>query len=102
MMTWTNANQKPQPYKSVIVWGILEYEDEPDTHEGFWGKGSDWHSVRPHADQPRRMKISAVTHWMPMPKAPGLFVKTDADERQLLQDIEDAVDRIIARLPRDS
>jgi len=44
---WTNAmtGQKPANGDSVLVFGVLEEEQEADTHEGYWD-GKYWRSVR--------------------------------------------------------
>ena len=46
-ITWINAvtGQKPANGDSVLVFGILEEEQEADTHEGYWD-GKFWRSVR--------------------------------------------------------
>lgn len=46
-ITWSNAvtGQKPAIGDSVLVFGILEEEQDADTHEGYWD-GKCWRSVR--------------------------------------------------------
>lgn len=46
-ITWNNAvtGQKPPNGDSVLVFGILEEEQDADTHEGYWD-GKFWRSVR--------------------------------------------------------
>lgn len=46
-ITWINAvtGQKPANGDSVLVFGILEEEQDADTHEGYWD-GRYWRSVR--------------------------------------------------------
>jgi len=46
-ITWNNAEteEKPAIGDSVLVFGILEEEQDADTHEGYWD-GKFWRSVR--------------------------------------------------------
>lgn len=46
-IVWNNAvtGQKPANGDSVLVFGILEEEQDADTHEGYWD-GKFWRSVR--------------------------------------------------------
>lgn len=46
-ITWFNAitGQKPANGDSVLVFGVLEDEQDADTHEGYWD-GRCWRSVR--------------------------------------------------------
>ncbi len=62
---------KPEPFNSVIVWGLLEDEYQLDAHEGFWC-GRNWWSVRQNETDPMaKKKLSGVTHWMPRQQAPN-------------------------------
>lgn len=64
---------KPETFESVIVWGVLEGERQPDSHEGQWN-GRLWKSVRDDEmadiDSLRKLNIAA-THWMPRPRGPN-------------------------------
>ena len=45
-MEWKDATkEKPEKHFSVLVYGTLEDEPSPDTHEGYW-TGKAWESVR--------------------------------------------------------
>lgn len=46
-IVWINAvtGQKPVNGDSVLVFGVLEEEQDADTHEGYWD-GKFWRSVR--------------------------------------------------------
>lgn len=67
-----------------IVWGVLEHENEPASHEAYTLLRRPgqlvFKSVReemlwrteevPNTPYTRRLDITSVTHWMPMPPAP--------------------------------
>jgi hypothetical protein len=65
----------PAMMDSVIVWGTLEGEAEPDSHEGFLSYGPAtaprWRSVRAEEDGGLNRRILDVTHWMPRPRGPN-------------------------------
>jgi len=68
--TWSDVESAvPDTLTPVIVWGILEGEDTPASHEGFRSRTC-WRSVRTNEDYGGRLKINIPTHWMPMPDAP--------------------------------
>lgn len=76
-LNWLSVRAaKPETFNSVIVWGTLEMEDVPDSHEGYWS-GREWWSVRSRDEDAAAHKlIHEVTHWMPRPPAPDAFQKT--------------------------
>lgn len=48
-MEWKDAaKEKPENHFSVLVYGTLEDERDPDSHEGYW-TGKLWQSVRENA-----------------------------------------------------
>lgn len=66
-----------------IVWGVLEGETEPASHEAYLlqrrqagpvfescRSDMDWRGVANADPYLRRLDITSVTHWMPMPTAP--------------------------------
>lgn len=64
------ASQPPRVYESVLVFGVLEHEGQPDWHEGFW-TGKQWLSVRDDSENPEcKLRISAIC-WQPMPPSPA-------------------------------
>jgi hypothetical protein len=70
-MRWiTPAEELPQAYQSVLVYGVLEGEMKADTHEGFLiGKG--WVSVRTEEtcfQGGQHPRINNVSFWAWMPK----------------------------------
>lgn len=73
-MNWRTTDEKPERHASVLVAGVLEGDRNADVHEGFWN-GTKWESVRSRHDgfdNPRPMKLAAVTHWADMPEVPNL------------------------------
>ena len=69
---WEPEAHKPQSYQSVLVYGVLECEQSPDTHEGYW-TGQRWQSVRRDDDISalRKLKLLNVTHWACRPTPPN-------------------------------
>lgn len=69
-------DRQPAIMDSVIVWGTLEGEAEPDSHEGFLSYGPAtaprWRSVRAEEDGGLNRRILDVTHWMPRPRGPTI------------------------------
>jgi hypothetical protein len=66
----TPAEELPPTYLSVLVYGRLEGEHEPDTHEGYW-RGKAWCSVRTWEtgfQGGHNPTIFDVTHWAERPK----------------------------------
>lgn len=63
---WEPEANKPAIFFSVLVYGVLDGESEPDTHEGYWC-GASWWSVRSDEDDGDWMKLSNVTHWARRP-----------------------------------
>lgn len=59
------APLRPPTYVPVIVFGVLDTETSPDSHEGYWS-GKRWESIRTADD--RNIKILEASHWMFMPK----------------------------------
>ena len=66
----TPAEELPPTYQSVLVYGVLEGETKPDTHEGY-RMSKAWCSVRTeesHFQGGQHPTIAYVTHWAWMPK----------------------------------
>lgn len=73
MNNWTKVDQNNRPAHRVpcIVWGVLQGDSAPDSHEGFYDKGLEWLSVRHNwIDERPNMSITNVTHFRPMPGNP--------------------------------
>lgn len=56
----------PVTFEPVIVFGTLDGDQEPASHEAFW-TGKKWLSIRSEDDESPKKKISNVTGWIPMP-----------------------------------
>ena len=71
---WELEAIKPPSYSSVLVYGVLECEKSPDTHEGYWD-GKKWQSVRRDDDISalRKLKLLNVTHWAHRPTPPNRY-----------------------------
>lgn len=69
-MNWNTIETKPITYEPVIMVGTLECEDLTAAHEGYW-TGKEWLSIR-RESHGKRVGISNVTHWAPMPELPEL------------------------------
>ena len=79
---WEPEAHKPPSYTSVLVYGILECEHSPDTHEGYWD-GKKWQSVRRDDDISalRKLKLLNVTYWACRPTPPNAEVTCYASFR---------------------
>ena len=82
---WTPVDScMPVTYDPVLVFGVLENEGEPDSHEGYWS-GTKWKSVRDDefapVDSLRKLGIAA-THWMPRPGKPNVPDQVTANSRR--------------------
>ena len=74
----------PSLMDSVIVWGVLDGENEPDSHEGFlgWAGPERWRSVRLNEEDGSNRNIIAVSHWMPRPRKPNVSDQATASARR--------------------
>ena len=73
MKNWikVDENNRPADLVPCIVWGVLDGDSAPDSHEGFYNAGNEWLSVRHNwIDERPNMSIRNVTHFMPMPGSP--------------------------------
>lgn len=68
--TWVTVAVPPLEGLTVIIWGTLEGESDPDSHAGVY-MSKDWWSIRTRGSDNRSLKINNPTHWMYMPSAPG-------------------------------
>lgn len=69
---WMGVNGGFNFMLSVLVYGILEGEDQPAVHEAFHDHKS-WRSVRTWEtgfSGGKNPEITGVTHWMFMPDPP--------------------------------
>lgn len=89
MNNWIKVDENNSPANRVpyIVWGVLEGESAPDSHEGFYDQGLEWLSVRHNwIDERPNMSIKNVTHFMSMPGSPEEEEETVCVPRTLTGD----------------
>ena len=78
--SWVTATVLPCEGLTVIIWGILAGESEPDSHAGYYANKQWWSIKTKDGDL---IPIHKPTHWMYMPSAPGEF-----DEVEMVDDVE--------------
>lgn len=67
---WCDPTESlPPTLQPVIVYGVLDGESTPDSHEGYWN-GDLWKSIRRNEDDHHLLDIEPVMLWTPMPKPP--------------------------------
>lgn len=74
MSEWIKCEERlPEVRLSVVVFGVLDGEIQPATHEAFLSgsKLVRWKSVRSDPTTGDWTDLRHVTHWQPLPQAPN-------------------------------